>query len=1028
MTLRSLLRRKAALKPQTSMQGGIEGVCCGVVWGVGISRAHADAPARVEFMLDGRSIGSAQTTVMRSEYVAATAAGVPCGFAFDLRPHLHGVKRGTLAVRDATTGLAFGEEVALDLAGASGRLDMGDGIDVLGWATPHAPGQRDIEIEIRIDGVAAGTVRTDRPRPDLRWAGAPLSRAGFRFAVPVRYHDGQPHKVMAHVAATGAALHDEPVTFCAQTRAYIDAVDEHHISGWIANLKAPSGAVRFDLWINGELVERDVTPKLRREDVEYALFGGPQPACPIGFDLRWRDALAWLPSGNTIELRFPEGSEVLHGPVHVLETVKVLGCLEALAGAMLTGAPPAHDLEPALLTAAREQLAQAVNGLRMRGRAPLLVVDPPAPPAAAPVDIIVPVYKGREETLACLASVLAALPDGPAAELVVIFDAGPDLALKAELRALAAAEGFTLIENTANLGFVATANKGMRLHPERDVVLLNADTVVPRNWLQRLRAAALSAPEVATATPLSNRATIFSLPRTCVDNDMPLGLDVAALDALCAERNAQVRAEVPTAMGFCMYIRRAALVDVGLFDETRWAMGYGEENDFSLRALARGWRHLAACDVFVEHHGAVSFGADKPRRVQENLARLNAIYPDYPQRIERFIEDDPIALARGRVNMALLKQIAPSWVLFVSHGLGGGTDTAIADLCKLHEAEGRRVLLLRSTVAGRMELIPLVKPHDQRIVAEYPRDTPLPALAQQLAELAITQVHIHHSLGFAADIWQLPALLGVPFEATLHDYFTICPRITMIDASGQFCGEPDVAVCERCVKTPRLERAVQRQFELAGASVADWRAFHAARLREASRVSAPSEDAARRLARHLPELQVQALPHVEPVPATPAKGAAHPALLQNVAVIGAIGPHKGVDLLLECAKLAQRMDLPLRFVIVGYTNRDEDFAALDNVEIMGRYRQDDLPRLLAGSQCGAALFLSVWPETYSYTLSEAWRAGLLPVALDIGAQAERIREQGHGVLIPFPATAREVVEALMAAAHESPCGDACHLN
>ena len=122
------------------------------------------------------------------------------------------------------------------------------------------------------------------------------------------------------------------------------------------------------------------------------------------------------------------------------------------------------------------------------------------------------------------------------------------------------------------------------------------------------------------------------------------------------------------------------------------------------------------------------------------------------------------------------------------------------------------------------------------------------------------------------------------------------------------------------------------------------------------------------------------------------------------------------------------MDLPLRFVIVGYTNPDEDFAALDNVEIMGRYRQDDLPRLLAGSQCGAALFLSVWPETYSYTLSEAWRAGLLPVALDIGAQAERIREQGHGVLIPFPATAREVVEALMAAAHESPCGDACHLN
>ena len=59
MTLRSLLRRKAALKPQTSMQGGIEGICCGVVLGVGISSAHAGAPARVDFMLAGRAIGRA---------------------------------------------------------------------------------------------------------------------------------------------------------------------------------------------------------------------------------------------------------------------------------------------------------------------------------------------------------------------------------------------------------------------------------------------------------------------------------------------------------------------------------------------------------------------------------------------------------------------------------------------------------------------------------------------------------------------------------------------------------------------------------------------------------------------------------------------------------------------------------------------------------------------------------------------------------------------------------------------------------
>ena len=1011
MSLRSLLRRKAALEATSTLTGGIEGVCGGIAWGVAVQRGAPVSAAAVELRLADRPLARLLPDIIRPEYAAATAAGVACGFAFDLRPHLAGARRGRLTLHDAASGVMLGEALELDLDGGSGRLDMADGIDVLGWAAPHGCDARDIEIEVCVDGAACGRVRTGRPRPDLFLAGAALPRAGFRFALPARFHDGQLHRVTACIAATGAPLRGGPIEFRARTRTYLDNVDEQRIGGWIANLDAPDGAVRFDLWVNGRCVERGVTPHLRREDVEVALFGGPQAVCPIGFDLQCKDRIDWLPEGNTVELRVPGCDDALHGPVSVLEPGQVLACLEAAGSALLAGdARALQGFEPAVRAAAREQLALAAAELRRRGPAPLLVAGPRAHDDAAPVDIIVPVYKGREETLACLASVLAALPGGPAAELVVIHDAGPDLALKADLQALEAKHGFTLIENEANLGFVATVNKGMRLHPLRDVVLLNADTVVPRGWLQRLRAAALSAPDIATATPLSNRATIFSLPRTCVDNELPLGLTVHELDTLCAELNPQFRADVPTAMGFCMYIRRAALVDTGLFDEARWAQGYGEENDFSLRALARGWRHVAACDVFVEHHGAVSFGAEKPRRVQENLAKLNALYPDYPRRIERWIEADPIAPARARVNAALLARLAPEWVLFVSHGMGGGTDVAIRDLSRAHRREGRQVLLLRSADGDRMELLPLIEPHDETLITELPRDTPIADVARLLAPLKITRLHLHHAIGFDPAVWDLPALLGVPWEATLHDYYSACPRVTMIDASGRFCGEPDVAVCEGCVKAaPRLERAVRRQLDAAGGSVAGWRARHAARLAAAARVAAPSRDASARLARLLPGLNVACLPHDEPAGAAMAR----PGPLDRIAIIGAIGRHKGVELLLATATLAERMGLPLRFVVVGFTNDDEAFAALGNVEITGPYRQEELPRLLAAAGCGAALFLSVWPETYSYTLSEAWRAGMLPVALDIGAQAERIRERGDGVLIPFPATAREVVTTLL---------------
>jgi GT2 family glycosyltransferase len=993
------------------MRGRLEGVCRGVAWGWAISRAAPEAPATVEVLLAGQPLGSTETLVVRPDHSGAAASGHRCGFTFDLRPHLQGRTRGVLSLRDAGTGVPFGADggMAFDLDGGNGTLDRCEGIDVIGWASPHGLATVGLELEILVDGQVAGIAVPDQPRPDLQRAGALLLRTGFRFGMPAAFHDGEPHQVTARVRATGQPLQAEPLVFRARITGYVDLVDGQRISGWVLNTADPMGAVRFDLWADGERLRRNVVPDARREDVERMLPGKDSAAGAIGFDIALPGSLPWRPEGHRVELRVPGRDDLLLEPVQEVPARAVVGVIEALSARLMTDPGIGAEFSGAARRAARDALASALAQLRERGARVQLVNDEIAQDRAAPVDVIMPVYKGREETLACLDSVLAAMADGPAMQLIVIHDHGPDLALAADLRRLAAEGRFQLLENERNLGFVATVNRGMRLHPGRDVVLLNSDTVVPRDWLRRLRDAAWSAPNVATVTPLSNRATIFSLPRTCVDNDMPAGMDVHAMDAIAAARNAGVRAEVPTAMGYCMYIRRDALLDVGFFDEERWAQGYAEENDFSLRALARGWRHLAACDLFVEHHGSVSFGDEKPRRVQENLARLNAIYPDYPARVERFIELDPIAPARGRINMALLGRLSPSWVLFISHGLGGGTDTAIDDLRQHHEREGRRVLLLRSTPSGRMELLPLIKPHDTTLVTEYPESTPLELIAEQLRELGIVGVHVHHDLGFAGDIWQLPKLLGLPFEATLHDYYAICPRVTMIDASSRYCGDPEVAVCEGCVKTaPRLDRTAQALLARAGGSVAGWRSFHAERLQAATRVVAPSQDATTRLARHLPGVALQCEPHPEAATPVPA----HRGDPKRIAVIGAIGPHKGVDLLYDAAALAQHLGLPLHFVVIGYTSREDDFALLDNVEITGRYRAQDLPRLLETTGCGTALFLSVWPETFSYTLSEAWRAGLRPLALDIGAQAERIRERGDGRLIPFPATSRSVLQAL----------------
>ncbi len=189
-------------------------------------------------------------------------------------------------------------------------------------------------------------------------------------------------------------------------------------------------------------------------------------------------------------------------------------------------------------------------------------LKPRAGTKRAAVDVVVPVYQGRAETLRCLYSVLAASCT-TSFELVVIDDAGPDAELNEDLERLSSRGLFTLMSNPQNLGFVHTVNRGMALHPKRDVVLLNADTEVFDGWLDRLRLTALRHPRTATVTPLSNNATICSYPRFLQDNPFPLELSYAELDALTATVNAGVAVEAPTGIGFCLYIKRAVLKEVG---------------------------------------------------------------------------------------------------------------------------------------------------------------------------------------------------------------------------------------------------------------------------------------------------------------------------------------------------------------------------------------------------------------------------------------------------------------------------------
>lgn len=619
------------------------------------------------------------------------------------------------------------------------------------------------------------------------------------------------------------------------------------------------------------------------------------------------------------------------------------------------------------------------------------------------VDVIVPVYKGLEETRDCLESVWRSTPR-QAYRLVVINDASPEPEVTAWLREVAAADDpqrpLTLLENSENLGFVGTVNRGMALSSSADVVLLNSDAEVINDWLDRLINAAYLASDrpVATVTPFSNNATICSYPRFCEDNELPHGLSLGELDACFARANAGQTVEIPTGIGFCLYIRRDSLDDVGLFDEQRFGKGYGEENDFCMRALEAGWRNVHALDVFAWHKGSVSFGDTQPARVTQALQILHELHPTYESRVYQFIQRDPAQLARHRVDLLRLRDNPRPRVLLVNHQRGGGTEQHCRELADALEGQVE-FLMLRPAPDGVTQLTYYAQ--REALSLDYRLPEEFDALVALLKALGVARVHFHHWLGLDGSVMHLAKRLGVPQWATLHDYYAACPQITLTGPDNRYCGEQGIEQCRDCLR---------RAPASGGVPIESWRDEHRRWLGESERVIVPSHDAATRLAGYFPEVEFEAIPHPDaetvqalyPPPAAPSVADDQPL---RVAIIGAVSVIKGADEIEAAAREAQKRGLNIEFRLFGYAYRD--LAALHTLHVTGPYDSEDLSAMLRDWQPHVVWFPARWPETYSYTLSTCLTLGLPVVSTDLGAIAERIAQRPLSWRLPVDTTATQ---------------------
>jgi GT2 family glycosyltransferase/2-polyprenyl-3-methyl-5-hydroxy-6-metoxy-1,4-benzoquinol methylase/glycosyltransferase involved in cell wall biosynthesis len=237
----------------------------------------------------------------------------------------------------------------------------------------------------------------------------------------------------------------------------------------------------------------------------------------------------------------------------------------------------------------------------------------------ASVDIIVCVHNALDDVKHCLESVIRYT--GMPYSLILIDDGSGEETSK-YLVEFASSQGCFRIRNEVAKGYTFAANQGLRQSQADYAILLNSDTIVTPDWLDRMVACGESDSRIGIIGPLSNTASWQSIPEISqggdwAENILTPGFTVADMGRLVSRYSLASYPRISFLNGFCLMIKRSVILEIGYFDEDTFGAGYGEENDFCLRARKAGWQLAVADDTYVYHSQSRSYSHERRKMLCE---------------------------------------------------------------------------------------------------------------------------------------------------------------------------------------------------------------------------------------------------------------------------------------------------------------------------------------------------------------------------------------------------------------------------
>ena len=618
------------------------------------------------------------------------------------------------------------------------------------------------------------------------------------------------------------------------------------------------------------------------------------------------------------------------------------------------------------------------------------------------VTVLIPVFNSHLDVRNCLDSVFRHTCGN--FRVLVVDDASTEPEIPKLLGQYACYKNFQVHKNDSNLGFVKSVNAGFNCITDgSDILFLNSGTIVTPRWLKKLRWAAYSNENIATVTPFSNVSGAFSVPESGVNSELPLELNPRLMAKIVEDQCHHLYPDTRTGNGFSLYIKAQAHKEIGPFDVENFCRGYGEENDFFIRASQRGWRHIIDDSTFIYHKGRASFGDEKNEFRQIAKRTFDRKHPGYQGKVKKFLSLPELAGNRARIKSAMSNRscIIRAYeknILFVIHSGDDGASKANFDL--LHAiSPNYRCFLLEST--AKIVTLSLVNNDSVCVLMKWRLSEKWSAknfhsselktiYFNVLSSLHLDLVHIRHLFKHSFDLPRVCISLNIPYIISLHDFYFSCPSVNLLDDRLQFCGgicSKGVAQCH--VPTPLLSDLPNlRKF------LPKWREQCKEILAQSEALIVMSENTKDIYTKSYPFLTqhpIHLVPHGRNIWESPTFGAPKPPSNKiRILFPGNLAPHRGSHIIQSLLELDR--DKRIEAFFAGKVPRD--LAGLGRQ--LGKYRREEFNRIVKKCRPHFIALFSICAETFSNVISEAWLARRPVLVGNLGAQKERVEKSGGG--------------------------------